>query len=115
MIGIYADVQIPWPLVHLLRQMSFDVLTSQADGTRSSPDVVILRRATELNRVVLTEDRDFLRIAYEWTSQGKEFCGILFLSRGEEGLRQVAEDIAVAVSCSDVSELANTVSYVPFR
>jgi hypothetical protein len=61
---LYADEHFPVPAVAELRRLGHDVLTIQEDGHAGlkRPDAEVLRRATELGRVVLTLNRrDFIR------------------------------------------------------
>ena len=43
-----------------LRLRGVDVLTAQEDGRRKTADSLLLDRATELQRVLFSQDEDFL-------------------------------------------------------
>lgn len=65
MANLYADENVPYPLVEALRASGHDVITAHEDGRAnqgiSDPDV--LTRATELDRAVLTNNRrDYHRL-----------------------------------------------------
>jgi predicted nuclease of predicted toxin-antitoxin system len=62
-VGLYMNVHIRRQITEGLRQRGVDVLTAQEDGTTRLPDSELLDRATELGRVLVTEDRDLLREA----------------------------------------------------
>lgn len=59
MAALYADENVPFPLVDALRALGHDVLTARDDGRANQgigdPDV--LDRATALGRAVLTNNR----------------------------------------------------------
>src|SRR5215813_6145635 len=71
---LYADEDFSFPVVLILRQLGYDVLTAQADGRRATPDPDILARAHALGRAVLTYNRrHFERLHL----QGAAHSGIL--------------------------------------
>ncbi|MCS3919475.1 DUF5615 family PIN-like protein [Fervidibacter sacchari] len=62
-VGLYMNVHIRRQITEGLRQREVDVLTAQEDGATRLSDSELLDRATELRRVLVTEDRDLLREA----------------------------------------------------
>ena len=59
----YADEDFPGPVVRVLRARGYDILTVREDGCAGTEDSAVLARATELDRVVLTKNRnDFHRL-----------------------------------------------------
>src|SRR5690242_16166710 len=55
-----------------------DVLTAQEDGTTEEDDDRLLDRATQLHRVLITQDQDFHQIAAERQRKAEFFFGICF-------------------------------------
>ena len=60
--AFYMDVHVPSAVTAGLRRRGVNVLTSQQDGTQESGDEALLERATELDRVLFTQDDDLLAI-----------------------------------------------------
>ena len=59
----YADEDFPGPVVAALRVRGYDILTVQQDGRAGAKDPAVLARAVELDRAVLTKNRnDFHRL-----------------------------------------------------
>lgn len=54
-----------------------DVLTTEAAGATDRDDEFILQRATDLGRVVCTQDRDYLALASIWQQTRLEFTGMV--------------------------------------
>jgi hypothetical protein len=54
----YMDVNVSMSITTGLRRRGIDVVTSQEDGTRSDDDEVVLTRATDLHRVLVSHDSD---------------------------------------------------------
>jgi predicted nuclease of predicted toxin-antitoxin system len=78
MLRFYIDHNVQAAIVDGLRARGIDCLTCEDDGTTRADDADILQRATGLGRIVLSEDRDFLRIASSWMSSGRHFNGVVF-------------------------------------
>jgi hypothetical protein len=65
MARLYADEDVPQPLVDQLRALGHDILTALDDGqaNQSIPDGDVLARATSLARAVLSHNRkDYKRL-----------------------------------------------------
>lgn len=63
-VALYMDVHVQMAITKALRQRGVDVLRSQEDGTATASDPDLLDRATQLNRVLFSQDEDFLTEAH---------------------------------------------------
>jgi predicted nuclease of predicted toxin-antitoxin system len=72
-IRLYVDVHVHRAITIGLRLRGVDILTAQEDGYRTAEDDVLLDRATELQRVLFTQDEDLLAEAKQ-----RQVNGILF-------------------------------------
>jgi rRNA-processing protein FCF1 len=61
-----------------LRLRDVDVLTAQEDGRRRNADDVLLDRATELQRVLFSQDEDLLAEAMRRQGHGVPFAGVVY-------------------------------------
>ena len=59
-VGLYMDVHVPAAITRGLLLRGVDVLTAQLDGTTELEDPGLLDRATELGRVLFSQDDDLL-------------------------------------------------------
>ena len=59
-VKFYMDEHIHKAVTNGLRIRGVDVLTVQEDGLAGEPDMIILDRATALNRLIFSQDQDFL-------------------------------------------------------
>lgn len=59
-VALYMDVHVHRAITTGLRLRGVEVLTAQEDGYRQAGDDVLLDRATELQRVLFTQDEDLL-------------------------------------------------------
>ena len=60
-LALYMDVHVPRAVTTALRLRAIDVLTAQEDGTSKWDDGHLLQRATELGRILVSQDEDLLR------------------------------------------------------
>ena len=75
--GFYTDEHISKAVVAALRTNGVDVLTVPAAGSLGASDEEHLQRATADGRVLVTHDRDFLRLA----AAGMHHAGIAYASQ----------------------------------
>ena len=59
-LALYMDVHVRRAVTEALQERDVDVLTSQADITTALADPDLLDRATELGRVLFSQDADLL-------------------------------------------------------
>jgi len=111
--GVYMDVHIPMVITQTLRRRGLDVLTSQEDKRTTADDDSLLARATELGRILFSQDQDFLRIAAEWRSRGRSFPGIVFAAQRGVSLGGLARDLELLLTCCEAEELRDRVTYLP--
>ena len=62
-VALYMDVHIPRAITVQLRLSGVDVLTAQEDGHAEVDDTILLNRATELGRVLFTQDKGVIESA----------------------------------------------------
>lgn len=79
--GLLADENINLRVVEHLRECGFDVLDIKETPHVGQPDVDLLRIALAHNRVIITHDRDFGRLA---VAALEPMVGILYLRPGHK-------------------------------
>jgi predicted nuclease of predicted toxin-antitoxin system len=62
---ILANENVSATVIRELRRRGHDVI-SVKESMRSAPDRAVLRRATEEDRLVVTHDKDFGVLAFQW-------------------------------------------------
>lgn len=76
---LLADENIEPQVVAFLRSQKFDVTYIPEMGWQGRQDIDILVKATEQNRVVITQDDDFGKIVFTTSTP---FIGIIYLRPG---------------------------------
>ena len=114
-LALYMDVHVPAAITEGLRLRGLDVLTSQEDGTRELDDEKLLARATEMDRLLFSQDRDLLRIASEWQRIVRPFLGVAYAPQVGISIGQLIEDLQLIATCCRADELFNRVTYLPLQ
>lgn len=109
------DVHIPQSITNQLRRRDIDVLTAFDDETQELPDSQLLVRATQLNRVLFTQDIRFRVLAETWQIEGKPFAGLIFGHQLGGTIGQFVKDLELIARASEPDEWINTVEYIPFK
>ena len=78
MLSGYVDENVKAAIVDGLRLRGMDLVTAQERDQRETDDEVLLETATAEDRLMLTNDTDFLRIHAEWSADGREHSGIVY-------------------------------------
>ena len=109
----YTDHQVQRAIVEGLRVRGVDVLTAFDDGSATWDDEDLLARATELGRVLFTRDDDFLRIAAEWTSQGRHFSGVVYSHPRKVDIGGAVRDLEIVARALEPEDIRNRVLFLP--
>jgi len=105
------DENVPLPITNGLRQRDVDVLRDQEDN--HTPDPIILDRATELQRVVFTQDDDFLAIANSRQQEEVNFSGVIYAHQQNVTFGDCIRDLEIIAKLSEPEDLVNRVQYLP--
>jgi hypothetical protein len=112
-IALYMDEHVHRAITIGLRLRDVDVLTVQEDGRTATPDPLILDRALELNRVMFSQDQDFLIEAHHRQSKSIPFAGVIY-ARQLVAVGDCIRDLEIIAKASDPEDLVNRVEYIPF-
>ena len=112
-IGFYMDEHVKRAVTNGLRLRGFDVLTTQEDGRSGWPDDRILDRATELGRVLFTQDDDFLVEARSRQERGVHFCGVVYAHQLRVTIGECVLDLELIAQATNEEEMRNQVLHLP--
>jgi len=96
-----------------LRRRGIDVLTAQEDGSRRFEDTALLNRATELGRVLFTQDDDFLAIVRERQGSERMFTGLIYGHQLAATVGKYVLDLEVMCKVLEPEDLMNRIEYLP--
>ena len=107
------DVHVRCAVTSALRLRSIDVLTAQEDRSAELADDVLLKRATELGRVLVSQDEDLLREGARWLSEHKDFSGIIYAHQLRITIGQMVEDLELIARATSQNEWCGRIEYLP--
>lgn len=76
--AFYMDVHVRYAVTQGLRLQGVDVLTAQDDDSTLLDDSQLLDRATQLKRVLFSQDEDSLIEASRRQSADEHFYGVVY-------------------------------------
>ena len=107
------DVHVPRAVTTALRLRSIDVLTAQEDGSAKLDDDLLLQRATELGRILVSQDEDLLREGDRRLREGEEFSGIVYAHQLRVTIGQMVEDLELIATATSKEEWSGRIAYLP--
>ena len=112
-IAFYMDENVHRGITDGLRIRDVDVLTVQEDGRTGFQDPVILDRATELERVLFSQDDDFLAEASRRQQEKIKFAGVVYAHKLRVSVGDCIRDLEIIAKAAYHKELANRIQYLP--
>jgi predicted nuclease of predicted toxin-antitoxin system len=113
MLSFYMDHNVHSAITDGLRLREINCLTTFQDGLARSDDQSVLSRATELGRVLFTQDRDFLEIAIEWIEAGRPFSGIIYAKQLRVTVGRAIMDLHLIAEVMTPIEMQGKVIHLP--
>lgn len=107
------DVHVRRAVTVALRLRSVDVLTAQEDGAAQLEDGPLLQRASDLGRVLVSQDEDLLREGARRLREGVYFRGIVYAHQLRVTVGQMVEDLALLAAATSLGEWHGRVEYLP--
>ena len=112
-VALYLDVHVPRAVTVQLRRSGVDVITAQEDGHAEVDDPVLMDRATEMGRVLVSQDKDLLVEATRRQRSNIAFSGLAHYRPLEIPIGGLVADLRIIADASDSSEWLNRVEYLP--
>lgn len=112
-IGLYMDHHVKVAIAEALRSRGVDVITAFEDGARQFNDTCLLERATELNRVLFSQDRDLLVIVNQWLRAERDFAGLVYAHQMKTPISQIINDLELIAKTLDPIDIRNQTLFLP--
>jgi len=109
------DVHIPSAITDQLRLRGIDVLTAQEDGARELSDPDLLDRASELGRILFTQDTDLLVEASVRQRTGRGFIGVVYAPQRGVTVGQCVAELEMIAKAGEGAEWITRVEYLPLE
>ncbi len=102
-IRYYLDNHISKAVVIQLIRRGIDVVHCDDVGMAKASDMEHLEYATQLGRVVVSQDRDFAELHFEWEQLGKQHKGIMMVPSLLQGQAQIAYIVPRLIEYHDLA------------
>ena len=112
-VGLYMDVHVPAAITRGLLLRGVDVMTAQVDGTTQLEDPELLDRATELGRVLFSQDEDLLAEAALRQRSRRPFGGVIYAHQLGITIGRAIQDLQILAEAGTAEDFANRVEYLP--
>lgn len=112
-LSLYIDENVQMAITLGLRSRGVDVLTVQEDDRTGVPDLEVLDRSIELQRVIFTRDRDFLVEASRRQAEGISFDGVIYGHQLLVSIGECIRDLEIIARLGEPEEFANRVEFLP--
>jgi hypothetical protein len=107
------DVHLRRAVTIALRLRSVDVLTAQEDAAAEFDDDHLLQRATELGRVLVSQDEDLLREGVKRLRSHQDFSGIIYAHQLRITVGQMVDDLELIAHATSQDEWRGRIEYLP--
>jgi hypothetical protein len=108
------DHHVPSAITDGLRRRGVDMLTAFEDETALWDDERLLERATQLGRVLFSQDRDFLILSRGWLRSGREFVGLVYAHQLSITVGEAIRDLELIAGVYDPEDMRNRIEFLPF-
>ena len=112
-VALYMDEHSHRAITAGLCLRDVDVLTAQEDNHRNTPDDILLGRATDLNRVMFSQDDDLLIEAQRRQIDGTSFAGVIYAHQLQITIGECVHNLELIAKAATPEDLANRVEYLP--
>lgn len=107
------DVHVPAAITRGLLLRGVDLITSQLDGTTRLEDPKLLDRATQLGRVLFSQDEDLLAEATRRQRNGEHFGGVIYAHQLRVTIGRIVDDLELLAQAGTKEDFANRVEFLP--
>ena len=108
----YADVHVVFAIVQALRRRGMDVVTAQDRGRDEADDAELLADALAGQRVMLTNDSDFLALAARYSALGETFAPIYYWPQQGRPIGEMARRVLREASLEDYRSASSRVHFL---
>ncbi len=112
---LYMDHHVSKGITEGLRRRGVDVLTAYDDARATAEDEDLLARASQLNRVLFSQDDDLLAVADQWIQAGRSFSGLVYAHQMKGTVGELVRDLELIAKTSVLSDTTSRVQFIPLR
>jgi hypothetical protein len=108
----YADHHVVFAIFQALCTRDMNVMTAADRGQQEADDAELLADALANQRVILTNDTDFLALATEHAHRGEVFAPIFFWPQQQRGIGEIMRKIIREATLHSYDEACSRVFFL---
>jgi len=112
-VTLFMDQHVPRAITVGLRLREVDVLTAHEDDVSHLDDPELLDRASELGRVLFTQDDDLLAEAARRQRESIPFCGLIYAHQLRVPIGTCIHGLEIIAKAGEPQDLINCVQFLP--
>ena len=112
MLKAYADEHVHGGIVQALRVRGMDIDTVQDRGRDGTPDDELLVEAFHDQRIMLTNDTDFLALSAALAARNEPFAPIFFWPQNRRRIGDVVRSVIRAATTLDYASACSRVHFL---
>ena len=113
MVRLYMDEHVRRAITRALRERGVDVLTVQDDDKAGASDPELLQRASELGRVLFSQDQDLLVEGTRRQRAGEPFAGVVYAHQRRVPIGICVDHLELIGLAGDPAEFQDSVRFLP--
>lgn len=112
-IALYMDHHVPKAITIALRSRGVDVVTAHEDGRDETDDLDLIIRASELQRVIFTQDHHFFEKSATLQKEGVHFMGVIYAHALQVSIGACVSELELIAKEGKPEEFANLIHVLP--
>ena len=92
---------------------NIDVLTAFEDGMDQAEDEALLERASQLQRVLFTQDDDLLKVAAKRQRENVSFGGVIYAHQLRISIGDCIRDLDLIAQAAELEDVVNRAHFLP--
>ena len=86
----FFDTHIAKAVAFQLRNKGIDAVRCEDVQLAEAADETLLEYATQNNRIMVSQDNDFIRLHVQWQQESRQHSGIMFIAKHVQGQAQIS-------------------------
>ena len=109
---IYTNESVDVAVAQGLKRRGIDAWSVRDVGNLGLSDEAQLHYATKESAVIFTHDDDFLRLPHEWTQQGHEHWGIIYVRQDKFSIGEYIRRLIDYALILEAEDMKNRVEFL---
>ena len=112
-LAYFMDHHVRSEITEGLRRRGIEVLTAFEAGAAAWDDERIFEHATQLGRILFSQDRHLLGHAHRWLDEGRSFAGLVYGHQLDVSIGRAIDDLELIAKVYAPDDMRDRVEYLP--